>query len=671
MLQHGKTDEWPPTLNVEYINLQLITQDEIPISEQQMKRVELSKQGHIDSIVKQNKTLTLESITDYASSRKVILIEGAPGIGKTTLSQKLCRDWANSKLLTEFSLVLYVPLRVPLMRVAESPSDLLQYFEKHCSSDDIEYIKQSHGNNVLFILDGWDELRPSCRLPDSFFPRLVRGECLPRCSILITSRPGAIYSYDLRAYANRVVEILGFTEEQVRQYIQSYFKEHDGKAQKLIDDLKAYPNVASTCYVAINLTIVCYVYLSSSLQLPSTLTEVYEQFVIHAVKRHIKKETLSEPSKTNLEGLDSISTVSDFSDSETEILQGLGRLALSGLEHGDLTFTRKELTDVCHISESEEFHGLGLLKSFFVYRKHGSERNYHFLHVTVQEYLAAYAVLQMEENEQRKWLYTNLRCMGSRYEMVYRFFSGMNQFNLPFLKTIFSVEHVISENFTAVLQCIFEGQWEDGCQKIAQKLNTLVITPQNHMEPYQALVYGYVMAKSRTQWRFHWRRCVCGEHELKCLSRYLLSSPVTLTQISLLYTSFANKEAEELFSNIIQSQVQLSELTLDGAQLDDNSLSSISKAVCSHQLLNTISLCQNRITEKSSDSIASLLVKLPALQKLDLRGNNFRKESHARIHQAVLSIASSREYYIQHIEVLLSLECNAAIEVNGLVILFS
>ena len=85
------------------------------------------------------------------------------------------------------------PLREPLVRIAESTKELLSYFGDNCSDEDIQYIEESQGSKVLLILDGWDELRFSCCGEDMFFPRLVKGEVLPNCSIVITSRSGPMY----------------------------------------------------------------------------------------------------------------------------------------------------------------------------------------------------------------------------------------------------------------------------------------------------------------------------------------------------------------------------------------------------------------------------------------------------------------------------------------------
>ena len=632
--QLGGTTTWPPTLKVEYINLKLVSQNQISSIKHQEKIAELSKRGKLSAALKHSKEFTLEDIADYSCPRKVILIEGAPGIGKTTLAYKLCQDWAKRKLLNDFWLVLYIPLRDRLVRVTESVGDLLQHFG-NCSPEDPDFIKRSQGKGILFVLDGWDELQMSCRLSDSFFPKLIQGKFLPESSVLVTSRPGA-FDHDIRCYANRLIEILGFTEEQVMQYIQSYFKEYDGASQKLIEDLQTYPNIASTCYVAINLTILCYVYLASDLQLPLTLTEVYEQFVIHAIKRHFKRlaDIDEGPSKIDTVGVIGIRTVSGFDYSITRVLKGLGKLALEGIECGDLSFTRRRVTDACLLSEAEEFDGFGLLKVLFVFRMHGTERSYHFLHLTIQEYLAAYTVFQMDEQQQGAWLGKNLT--NESCEKVLKFFCGMDQFKSRPAKVIFR-----SVTTPFALECIFEGQWEDSCTTIAKNMSSeLIITRMRHVQPYQALVYGYVMTKSKTQWHLRWSNCIVEEHVLKGMSRHLLDFPTALKQISVIQCCFATKKAVNLFSELLQSQVGLSLFSVTGVELDEESFITICNALQKKQALETIIFSKNDISKRSCESVASLLVTLPSLQTLDVSSNNLGEDGCRIILQAATNCES-------------------------------
>lgn len=633
-ISHTK-EEWPPTFNVEYINLVLVQQRSLPAPKREAKEmITFTTKGHIHQV--RGSRLSLEDIVSYEANRKVVIITGAPGVGKTTLAHKLAREWAQDNFLTEFWMLLYIPLREPIVRLAESLDALLKYYGESCNESDIEKIKQRQGNGVLLILDGWDELRQSCRDYDRFFPKLIRGEIprLTECSVVVTSRPGAIES--IRRHANRLIEILGFTEDQVKQYIHSYFKEED-VSSKLLRDLEDYPNVASTCYIAVNLAIVCYVYYASSFSLPPTLTEVYESFVLHTLLRHFHKR------EEDKEKIPSVDSVEDFQEPVKETLRHLGELALSGLKNDDLSFKREDLFAKCHVDETEpHFDGFGLLKTVPISLRARIETYYHFLHLTVQEFIAAYYIMRTEEKDKSVWLTNNFS--NVRYQTVIKFLCGMDQFKKSvalrgFIKSA-------TPKFKGALgmflfECIYEGQWDKQCREVAEHNANRFCFTCERFNPHQWQVLSYVMAKSGALWHLQCNGCHLGERELKCLCRFLETATESLETFHLSQT-LIDDQGIIYMAKILQSQVALSELILVESNLSDNAFLTLCSALEDHQCIQSLTIRDSSISHFNTvDALARLVMKLPALQMLKLNIKNFSRRDYDVPISAAMSANSS------------------------------
>ena len=151
-----------------------------------------------------------------------ILIEGAPGIGKSVLLKEIAYKWGNKQLLKQFDLVLLVSLRDPILQQIKSVSNLLQLFYKG-DEDAIEvvracseYLSKNGGKTLTLLLDGYDEY-PEHLQKSSLIADIIKRQVLPLCGLVVSSRPHA--SQHLRELTTIRVDILGFTETEREHYI--------------------------------------------------------------------------------------------------------------------------------------------------------------------------------------------------------------------------------------------------------------------------------------------------------------------------------------------------------------------------------------------------------------------------------------------------------------------
>ena len=188
----------------------------------------VSEKIDIQDVLKQN---------DDNSSIKVV-VDGPPGVGKTTLCHKLCNMWAKNELKKcSFDLLFAVSLRDEEVSSAENISDLVSLFhsdEEICDNMSTK-IKQTNGKDMLVIFDGWDEFKGRDQ-NRSFILDIIQGRQLHKCNVLVTSRTYASAKLCQLQSVNRHVEVLGFKEKVIFSYIRSELTEWN--AEQLIKELK-------------------------------------------------------------------------------------------------------------------------------------------------------------------------------------------------------------------------------------------------------------------------------------------------------------------------------------------------------------------------------------------------------------------------------------------------
>ena len=325
--------------------------------------------------------LKMDEVLKLDPDVRFVLVEGAPGIGKTFFCSELCRKWATLQSLQEYKISLLLKLRQEHVQTAKSLSGILAFF--HLDTDFCARVEReiynSNGKDVLFILDGFDEL-PSSLIRDmnSFIMKVIRGQCgLSKATRLVTSRPSALHDKDRYFPRKRThVEILGFTKERILQYAKSALE-----LDPDFEHFKEFLNSSSrnAIYLLMYSPVVCYfvlsIYRSGVVKklMSKTMTQLYQTLLTVLIRRDmIKRGEWSED--TPLHSFESL-------PSEVPDLKKVCKLAFDGLfsEKVQIEFT------VCDV----DFQDLGLLTGTRVRDMFGLRTTYSFLHLSIQEFLAA------------------------------------------------------------------------------------------------------------------------------------------------------------------------------------------------------------------------------------------------------------------------------------------
>ena len=179
-------DSWPPVVSTVFINLALIKSG-IDCTDV----YDFSVRGDADDIIAKKEIVEYEEVFTKYQSRELILLEGRPGSGKTTLVHKIIKDWAKGKVLTKAKLVFLVTLRVlNTDGKDETLSDLLGLF--YSNTEELKTIgseiDKNDGEGFCFLIDGLDEYQPQ-NIIESVIYKLLDKTYLPQAMIIVSSRP--------------------------------------------------------------------------------------------------------------------------------------------------------------------------------------------------------------------------------------------------------------------------------------------------------------------------------------------------------------------------------------------------------------------------------------------------------------------------------------------------
>ena len=341
----------------------------------------------VDEIRGAKSPLELDDIVP--SETRFVLVEGHPGIGKSTLAWELCKKWDTLTSLKHYKMVLLLKLRERRVQNATSLEDLIYHEDKQFQRKVVSELRKCEGEGVLFILDGFDEMPSVIYKENSLIMRLIRGSCLPKATRLVTSRPSVPHKFFPLGF--RHVEVLGFTDECRKKFVEKSFE----LEPKILAHFKKFmlsnPIINSLMYIPVNCAIIAKVYkdIRKSRELmPKTMTQLYTTLTLVLIRRHMissgqwDEDTRVPSSLEDLQKSDSIDLKRVAID-----LKRVSQLAYSGLfkEDVQLVFTDSDV--------GEGFQHLGLMNAVKeMYVCEGAATSYSFLHLSIQEFLAAWYV---------------------------------------------------------------------------------------------------------------------------------------------------------------------------------------------------------------------------------------------------------------------------------------
>ena len=367
------------------------------------------------------------------------------GIGKTTFTNEICLQWAkdtNGFLSNDYDLVILIRLRAVQQRTLQQV--MIDAVGSEAAYD--ELLTKCHGNRCLIILEGLDEISAHWKQNDTMFCQLIKTTTfLSHANILVTSRPHACIHLhrDIKHYT-RTIEIVGFDKPQIKEYAELYFHSSN-TAEKFMEQINNDAHISSLCYVplCLNMVLECFKYNNETLH--TTLTELYQSFIISKVDEHVQyKKAVSLG--TVLEGdeqcFKNVATIlSDvpnvLSKGALETMFLLSKLAYKSyfewhksekyqiIRSPKIIYTNKDLVH-CNITNSGN-DACGLLKATNTLFATGNAAVYTFNHLSVQEYFCALYISLLPENQQLRLL----RCRITDYPHMWPFYAGITKLKSP------------------------------------------------------------------------------------------------------------------------------------------------------------------------------------------------------------------------------------------------
>ena len=578
------SDKWPPTPSREYVTLSVVEGD-YACRDEYIGEV---LQSNVGEILCGRREISVEEILEGDGQSRLVLIEGAPGIGKSTFAWELCRKWEEFPCMQQYNLVVLLRLREEEVQKIGSVSQLFFSYESEDKDALVTEVLKDQGKGILFILDEFDEL-PKALQQKSYLVNLIKGRVLPASTVLVTSRPSATAELLTSCRPQKRVEILGFTQESVEAYARSIFSSDPKKLEKFMAyiSISNNPAINSLMYVPLNAAIIVQIYQHSSDSsiLPHTLTELYTQLCLTVLNRYLK-------ANDNY----SVNKFDDLSDSSRRHFLKLSALAFEGIEKEEVIFH----------NVSPDFVHFGFLDSVSALYG-GGQVSYNFLHLTIQEFLAAYHVSQLrgdglEVFEQYKWVI-------SHWNVVFRFVAGLTKFeHFQGHLNLVNKEDTVKLDIRDI-QCLFEAQ--DSTYFYSAPAPKYFEVTLDYWSPLDEYALGYCISNiaTRMTWKVNFDGRELGlPHSIEYFTKpFMISNSPSVGVIEKLSLLCVQPQLCELKHLPLQ---EIRVLELSWCELTNTDLLHLSELITNMPSLVELDLSRNHFTPLQDDGLLKVLQQL-------------------------------------------------------------
>ena len=428
------------------------------------------------------------------------------GMGKTTTLKHICRKIAQSKMASDFPLVLFFPLREDTVASATDLEGLLKYYVACNPSIDMDsllkWLLDTKGKEVLFVFDGADEARNLVKgSSKSILLQLLKGKILAESSIILSSRPGVCP--DLQQHRATFYEIQGFDKRAIDSYVKEFFSK-ESTAKAMMSTLEDRPDLMRGAYLPMNLYIFCSIFESTAV-FPSTMTKCYDDYTTHVFVGECNADAI----------FDSILTAK--SEEVKSLVSSLGDLAFEGICSSPRAFIFEEITInkifPSYKREMKDTFFKGLLHVYAGTVGRMPKYTFNFSHATLQEFFAAHHLQQLPPEEQLSFWKKHI--WDPSFAVVFRFYAGLTKLTcegvidclapegeecnsgalVPAKNTI--ATNKVDENLLFLFHALHESQNEPKTKEVMKHFNNELHVSRHSLccSPLDTMVVSYCLSK--------------------------------------------------------------------------------------------------------------------------------------------------------------------------------